>query len=255
MYKLLVVEDEKEIRNGLSKYFPWSKIGFECMGSVENGHEALDFLRSTYVNVVLSDIMMPIMSGIDLARNISSLGRDTKVIFLSGYKSFEYAQQAFKYGVINYITKPVNYDEVIEVFTKVKRELDILTPDINNVRNSENLVNNDKSFNVEKKIFAVIKDYISNNIKDVTLEDIADLIHMHPFYVSKIFKKNIGQTFSDFVMKMRMVKSSELLMNIDLKTYEISEMVGYNNSKNFTRAFKSYFGMNPREYREVNKIK
>jgi len=243
MYKLLVVDDEYEIRNGLCKFFPWNEIGFEVIGQAENGKTAFDFLQKNLTDVVLCDIMMPVMSGLDLAKLISTAKLKIRVIFFSGHKDFEYAQKALEFGVKSYILKSTNYNELIRVFSNIKNELDEENP----VTVPTVIPENGMNFN--EKIISIIKNYAQEHYQDVTLEDLTKQVHMNPDYISKFFKQKTGQNFSDFLIEVRMNKAADILKDVNYKTYEVSDIVGYSNSSNFTRTFKSYFGMSPREYR------
>ncbi|WP_304944114.1 helix-turn-helix domain-containing protein, partial [Vallitalea guaymasensis] len=98
-----------------------------------------------------------------------------------------------------------------------------------------------------------IKNITKNNYQNVTLQYVADKVNISPSYLSKYFKSKTGENFSDYVLKIKMEKARELLMDIKYKTYEVSELVGYTNPKNFTRAFKKYFGQSPRNYRNGGK--
>lgn len=247
MYKLLVVDDEYEIRNGLCKFFPWNEIGFEVVGQAENGKKAYEFLQAYHADAVLCDIMMPVMSGLELAKLLSDSNFKVRIIFFSGYKDFEYAQKALEYGVKSYILKSANYNELIRVFSKIKSELD--QENAVCIRCEDEVPQSESSMNFNDKIISIIKNYIEKNYRYVTLEDLTKQVHMNPDYISKFFKQKTGQNFSDYLIEVRMNKAAELLDDVRYKTYEISDMVGYSNSFNFTRTFKSYFGMSPREYR------
>ncbi|MGG1513861.1 response regulator [Paenibacillus oryzisoli] len=238
MYKLLIADDDYEIRNGLCKYFPWDVVGFHVVGSVENGKEALEFIKRHDVDVILCDIKMPIMSGIDLASELSSLNSKVNIIFFSAYKDFLFAQKALETGVRRYILKSTNYQELIQAFTHIKEELD-------QQQHSAAKQGQDMS----GKIISTIKAYVATHYRDATLEDLAKLVHMNPDYLSKFFKKNAGVLFSEYLTQVRMEHAANYLNDIQYKTYEISDMVGYSNSFNFTRAFKNYFGMTPRDFR------
>ncbi len=238
MYKLLIADDDYEISNGLRKYFPWNSIGFDVVGNVENGKEALAYIRQHEVDVILCDIRMPVMSGIDLAAELNSSHSGVQVILFSAYRDFAYAQKAMEAGVRGYILKSTNYDELIRAFTNIKAELD---SQANNAAKAGQ--------DMSGKIIATIKEYVETNYKNVSLEDLAKLVHMNPDYLSKFFKKNAGLLFSEYLNKVRMAKAADYLDDIAYKTYEISEMVGYSNAFNFTRAFKNYYGMSPRDYR------
>lgn len=241
MYKLLITEDEYEIRNGLCNFFPWKAIGFEVVGLAENGKQAFEFVQSHNVDVILCDIIMPIMSGLELVTSLREWKYATKVIFFSAHKDFDYAQKAMEYGVKSYILKSTNYNELIRVFSKIKSELD--------EENIEEKIQSESNMNFNEKIISSIKKYVEEHYRDVTLEDLTKQINMNPDYISKFFKKNTGVNFSDYLTEVRMMKASEFLDNVQFKTYEISDLVGYSNSFNFTRAFRNYFGMSPRDYR------
>ncbi len=251
MYKLLIADDEYEIRNGLSNYFPWNDIGFEVAGQAANGKEVLQYAADFQLDAILCDIRMPVMSGIDVARELCNQNSPIKLIFLSGYKEFDYAHQALIYGVKNYIVKPTKYGELLKVFTKIKEELDQAKPTVSNTppRLPEQCSGFEAEPLISDKIIAKIKKYVIEHYKDATLEGASQLVHLNPYYISKYFKDKTGQNFSDFVVGVKMNKAMELVKDMNYKGYEISEMLGYSNAKNFTRAFRKYFGKSPREYR------
>lgn len=239
MYRLLIADDEYEIRNGLCKFFPWDAIGFKVVGQAENGQQALKFIERENVDAILCDIMMPVMTGLELARILHESKSKTKIIFFSGYEDFKYAQKALEYGVNSYILKSTNYNELIRVFSNVKKNLD----------EDNKLAPHDK-MNFNERIIYTIKKYVEKHYRDVTLEDLTKLVHMHPDYISKFFKQKTNQNFSDYVIEVRMKKAARLLDDVQYKIYEISNMVGYSNSFNFTRTYKNYFGISPSEYRK-----
>lgn len=241
MYKLLIADDEYEIRYGLCKFFPWNDIGFTVVAQAENGKQALEIIKSENVDAVLCDIMMPVMTGLELAKILHESKSRTKIIFFSGYQDFNYAQQAIEYGVNSYILKSTSYNELIRVFTKVRKELD---------EENKSHENCEDNLNFDEKIIYVIKKYVNEHYRDVTLEDLTKVVHMNPDYISKFFKQKTNQNFSDYVMEVRMKNAARFLEDIRYKIYEISDMVGYSNSFNFTRTFRNYFGMTPTQYRK-----
>lgn len=238
MYKLLIADDEYEFRNGLTQFIPWNQFGFEAIRQAENGQEVLDIVHSDEIDVILCDIKMPLMSGIDVARELRH--SPVKIVFLSGYREFEYAQQALAFGVKNYILKPPKLQELEDVFKGLKEELD----------HTRGLTSEKEALPVETLI-AKIKRYIEQNYRDATLERVAKFVHLNQHYLSKYFKQKTGENFSDYVIRVKMEKAKEFLADPNSKTYEISEMVGYSSAKNFTRTFRKYAGKSPREYRNL----
>ena len=249
MYKLLVVDDENESRNLLCSYFPWGDLGFEIVDQLENGKLALEYILNNPVNVILCDIKMPFLDGIELAKEIFNRKLKIKVIFLSAYKDFEYARNALVYGVSYYIVKPSKYNEIFEVFSSLKTNLDNeCSPNKDNVLDIDISDFKDLS-SYDSKIISFVKDYVTEHYKDAKLEDIAEAVHMNSNYLSQFFKQKTGKCFSNYLIKVKMNHAAELLDDIRYKTYEVSELVGYSNTKNFTRTFKNYYGKSPKEYR------
>lgn len=124
MFKLAIVEDEDNIRHSLECFIPWEQIGFQVVGTFGDGTEALAYLRENPCDVVLTDILMSRMSGLELTRNLYHLNPQIKVVILSGHSDFAYAQQAIEYKVTHYLVKPVDEDELMSVFHNIKQQLD-----------------------------------------------------------------------------------------------------------------------------------
>jgi len=124
MLKLLIVDDEDVIREGLCSVVDWEQLGFHVGGTAANGEKALQFMEQCYIDVVLADIRMPKLSGIELAQEIQHRYPHVKVIILSGYDSFEYARNAIRYNVFSYLLKPCREEDIVDVFTRLKNAID-----------------------------------------------------------------------------------------------------------------------------------
>lgn len=244
MYNLVIADDEFEIRNGLVNYFPWDELGFKVIGQASNGKEALEILSEGNTDVLLCDIQMPIMTGIEVVQEIYNQNSPIFTVFLSGYQEFHYAQSAIKYGVKSYILKPTKFSEITETFTEIKKELDKRSQ-----QPAQPFSPTRSNSSEDDPIICKIKEYVKQNYQNANLEEAAQIVFMNPHYVSKYFKQKTDENFSDFVFKIKMEAAGKLLKNIEFKTYEVSEMVGYSNAKNFTRAFRKYFGVSPKEFR------
>lgn len=186
---------------------------------------------------------MPVMSGIDLIEQLHKQESKIKVVFLTGFREFEFAQKALIYGAVNFILKPTKYHELVSVFSKIKKDLDGC------VATDAAYISRDTQ-SYHDKIISCIKSYINDHYNTVTLDTVADLVRMSPTYVSKYFKQKTGQKFSDYVLSVKMNKAAVLLNVITYRICDVSNMVGYENAKNFSTTFKRYYGKNPKEYRE-----
>ena len=114
MISLVIVDDEKNIREGLRDLFPWEELGITVTCAAANGKEALSYIETHGADLVLADIRMPVMDGLELARHIQNSCPKTRVVLLSAYTDFAYAKKALRLGVCQYITKPVDYQELID---------------------------------------------------------------------------------------------------------------------------------------------
>lgn len=124
MYQVIIADDEAKIRSGLANLFPWNQLGFEIAAVCSNGKEALDFAMENPVDLVLSDIRMPIMDGLELSRLLLPK-KPVKMVFFSGYQDFNYARQAMKNGVSDYLLKPVKYEDLSDCLTRIRETLDM----------------------------------------------------------------------------------------------------------------------------------
>jgi YesN/AraC family two-component response regulator len=242
MYNLIIADDEVNIRNSIKKNIDWEKLGFVVTGLFENGHQALDHIEHNETHAALMDIRMPGMDGLEFARRVYKKKYPLKIVFLSGYGKFEYARQALEYGVQGYVLKPLDWDELVLELIKIKESLDTLYG-----------VSAEDEYpqGYYKRIKNMVRIYLETNYRTATLESAAVKVYISPNYLSKIFKREMGMTFSEYLLEVKMKKAKELLLNIENKIYDIAFAVGYDNPKNFSRAFKQYSGKTPREFREA----
>ncbi|MDE7015393.1 MAG: response regulator, partial [Kineothrix sp.] len=124
MYRILFVDDEALIREAVSDNVNWEQYGYELAGSCENGKEALEFIEKNPVDVVLTDICMPYLDGMELSEKLSENYPSVKIIILSGYDDFDYAKKAIRYGVKEYLLKPITAEEMGEALLSLKAEMD-----------------------------------------------------------------------------------------------------------------------------------
>ena len=123
-YTVLVVEDEYEQRRALIEMVDWAAAGFEVIGEAENGVEALDIIESLEPDLILTDIKMPMISGLELAARVRELRPATQIVILSGYDSFEYARTAINYNIISYLLKPISSSEMSEKLFEIHERMD-----------------------------------------------------------------------------------------------------------------------------------
>ena len=369
-YKVVIADDEQPIRHGLS-LFPWEKYGFQLVCAAPNGQVALQAVRKYGADLLLSDIRMPVMDGLALARSLYEEENPVQIVLLTGFQDFAYAQQAIRYHVCRLLTKPLDPADLSECLQYVARTLakncperkpPALSPDLPRPRrlNSRDTLScplpypqrESQSFvqilfeeqaltvsetdilldgllevfspfleygllpycqalcsflqelqsqigrfpdqtsqlkdtirqaeadvkaghsalavnqavrtavhrilqvrainDFEPNRIAVEKamEYIRQNYGEpLTLELVANSVHLSPSYLSVLFKKYAGTNFSKYLRDFRMEQARILLTQTHLKVYEVAQKVGYPNSKYFIDLFKEQNKVSPHEYR------
>lgn len=124
MYTIVIADDEVQLRQALIRRIDWESVGFRVVGEAENGIEALDLVEKLEPDLLLTDVRMPFMSGIELAREVREIRPAMQIAFLSGFDDFSYAQQAIQYNIISYMLKPISSEELTEELRKIKKKID-----------------------------------------------------------------------------------------------------------------------------------
>ena len=238
MYKLIMVDDEEKIVDGMAQLFPWQNIGFEVVEVFTSARKALEYIQTHPVDVVMTDIEMPDMSGLELSRSLMEYPNIEKVFF-SSYSNYEYFRTALQNGVADYLMKPVDYSALLECFEKIRARLD-----------AREHVSEEKPKAYYDQIVYDVQQYLKEHYRTATLEEAAAKVSLSPAYLSRVFKEKSGESFSELLLRTRMEKACELLADIQNRSYDIAYYVGYDNPKNFSRAFKAYYGVSPSEYRK-----
>ncbi|UQZ86086.1 putative response regulatory protein [Paenibacillus konkukensis] len=247
MYKILAADDEEDTRDTLCNCFPWESVGFTVVHQAGNGLEALSYLEANPVDVLLCDIRMPMMSGLELCKQIHQRRMGVRIVLLSAYRDFEYAREAMTYGVSHYMLKPAKYDDIVGVFTQLKTALDEAKDSLA-AEAAEHGGALPGSGWGDPVISTIVK-CVNTDYRTVTLQLVSETVEMNSSYVSVYFKKKTGMHFSEYVLKVRMEKAAELLKHGYMKAFEVSEAVGYANPKNFIRAFKQFHGITPGQFK------
>ncbi len=241
MHTVFIVDDEQIIREGLCGY-DWASVGFDVVGHASNGQAALELIRESRPDVVLTDIRMPYLDGLELGKQVKQDLPDAKVVLLSGYSDFEYAKKAIGIGVAEYLVKPINIAELRETFSKLN---DSLNEEKNLTQKEATLPSEQDNLSI-----SIAKQYIEQHFaQKLSLKEIADTVYLTPSYFSLLFKKSTGENVIDYLKKVRIEQAKLLLKRPDHKVYDVAAKVGYDNPKYFTDMFKKYTGMSPLEYK------
>ncbi|MBP1963297.1 response regulator [Paenibacillus aceris] len=347
MYSVLIVDDEVMIKHSLTKLIDGSQYGFRVNGEAEDGSEALALWERLKPDLIITDISMPVMDGLELIEEIRKRSQDTEIVILSGYDDFGYAQQAIRYGITDYVLKPVRQELLENLLRKVADRLDqkgrsfkergqrlwecrgiaaSLTEHLWMLREPEALLQlsdfhqqlMSRGLNLAQclehledvialaeaeliarsggkmqelpkprlsaaiasqdevvlhtrisiaafaeqvrmirnwgqhhgimKAVRYIEAHYANEY--LSLSQAANEAGMSDSYFSRCFKEELGLSFIEYVIKLRMEKAKDLLEAAESKTNEVAHAVGYSDYPHFSKSFKKYCGVAPNEYKK-----
>ena len=260
MYSMFVADDELWIRERIISSIDWKKIGVAVTGEASDGEEALALCRKLKPDIIITDIRMPGINGLDLINTINEEKINSRLIIISGYSDFKYAQQAIKLGVVDYILKPVENDELVRIVKKCIRLIEAETYTNSLIEQAESrkkttekladYISGSGSMHKRNTIEKAI-DFINGNYnRPITLDDVSEEVMLNPSYFSKLFRESVGTSFSRYITRLRIDKAKELMNDPTRRIKEIAGMVGYEDVRYFIKVFKSLTGLSPNVYKE-----
>lgn len=243
-YKLIVVEDEHLIRQNIIKKINSLSIPFELVGEASNGEIAIPLIEQQCPSLVITDIRMPQYDGLELIKYLYKNHPHIKTIVLSGYNDFKYAQTALKYGVKDFLLKPVKIEELSTALQSILVMLESESKEFS-------------SFSIDhhslkpESLSQLLENYLLSNYASVTsITEISEKFGFTNEYISKIFKKYTGVTLIKYITRIRINEAKQLLINQpDLEIKKVGELIGYKDAFYFSRVFKSNVGVYPSDYR------
>lgn len=251
---IVIVDDEPRTRQGLQRTLEsWNNGEFTIL-TAESGEEVMEIAEERKIHILLSDIRMPEMTGLQLLKNLKEKGISSVVIVISAYSEFEYAQEALRLGVVNYLLKPIGKKKLIEAVDEAVKvmEKQVRAGMIERVVDKRIADTNNKIDSTKDPIRKAIA-YIDQHLKEeLTLKDIAAHVHLNPSYFSVLFKEQANLNFSEYITRRRIQRAKELVISTNLPINEIAEEVGYKTSKYFIKIFKEIEGITPSIYRKTS---
>ena len=252
MLKVLVVEDEEMIRKGIVLAVDWAALDCVVVGEAANGVQALEAVERYDPSLIITDLKMPVMDGLEMLRQLRERGNNAFVIILTAYDSFAYAQTALRLGAVDFLLKPFHDGELEQAVTRLKQRMDragqggekgpapLPLPE---------LKKGDKSKYVLEAMAYIGEHYHEPNIG---VAAIAQHLGISEGHLSHTFKKETDYTLLNYLTRYRIHRAMELLRDCRLKVYEVAEQVGYRDFAYFSATFKKLVGMSPSEYQDVS---
>ncbi len=252
MLRIFLADDEPWVILGLKGMIDWKESGFEICGEATDGLKAWERIRRLRPDLVLSDIRMPGLSGIDLVKRIREEKIAAEVIFMSGYSEFEYARAGLQYGCVDYLLKPVYEEDLLGCLEKAARRIrDARSAAQRETQGAEEQLSQEEQlYRSEAGLAKEMVRYMQEHYREVTQQQMADLFCMSASAVSQIIKRHTGKNYSEHLLDIRIQRAQELLRATNESIERIAELTGYNDYFYFTKVFKKATGLSPSAYRK-----
>lgn len=240
--KLLVVDDEAMVRSFIKTIIAREKLPVAVFSEADNGLDAVCVSKEVKPDLVFMDIRIPNINGIHTSERILKENPEAKIVIISAYGEFEYAREAFRVGVSDYLLKPVRPADIAQSVRKVAADLEMTSSD-------------HAAGKTKPELPGLIERYVNNNLdKQLYLNDMAQAVFMSPFHLSRTFKRLTGKSIVDFTLELRLKKAEELLLSTSLSVTEIAGKVGFNDAAYFATCFKNRTGVSPTQHRKMQDI-
>lgn len=251
MYKVVLIDDEPIILEGMTRGMNWDKWNCKVVGTAGSGKDGLELIEKEKPHIVFTDISMANMDGLTMLASIKSQHDQMQVCILTGYRDFDYAQQAIRLGVARFLLKPSKMEELEEAMDSMTSYLKEHLEEEQQVEDSEEKTILDSPANnfIVKNALSYIEENYRSKLK---LSDVADHAYVSQWHLSKLLNRQTGQSFSDILNNIRIEKAKVLLKEPSLRIGNIAEEVGFQDIAHFSRVFKKLTGISANEYR--NKI-
>ena len=246
MLKVLVVEDEEMIRKGIVLAVDWAAMDCVVVGEAANGVEALEAVERLNPSLIITDLKMPRMDGIEMLRCLRDRGNHVYVIILTDYDSFTYAQSALRLGAVDFLLKPFHDGDLEQAVTALRRRM-------GGAEREEPALPGLKKGDKSKYVLEAM-DYIGKHYQDpnISISDIALDLGISEGHLSRTFKKETDYTLLNYLTRYRIHKAMELLRDCRVKVYEVAAQVGYRDITYFSATFKRVTGVTPSEYQDTS---
>ena len=253
MIKIVIVEDEEIILKGLLCTVDWLSMDAVVVAACANGQEGLEAIKQHKPDLVITDIKMPVMDGLTMIETAQNEGLEFLPVVLTSYSDFDYARRSISLKVFDYLLKPVSDEKLAELMEKAAVRIDAEKRS----RQAAELVSAGadgesvtlRNMQVDNPHVKYALQRIETDWKDhLSIESIASELNISSSYLSRVFKTECGKTFLDFLNGYRIQKAVELLSTKEYRVYEVADMTGFSEYKQFHRVFKEYTSVSPTEF-------
>lgn len=242
--RIIIAEDEKRASRGLKSLLESISDECEVIAEAADGQKAFELIKVLRPDLVFTDIRMPYMDGISLIKAVRSQGIDVKFVIISAYEEFQLAREAISLGVLEYLVKPLTYEDVEQVWNKITRN------EPGNVSSPELSVSLKSRYpEAHPLILKALEIIESGYATKIVQKELADRLGISAEYFSFLFNRDVGESFSKFLKSYRIEKAKELMDSDSIPREQIPYSVGFSDVKYFGKCFKEETGMSVTSYR------
>lgn len=238
----MLVEDEPLLLRSLARHIAEIDPGFRVTCQAGDGAQALELLKTHDIHLIITDIRMPVMEGLELLQHVSAKYPHIEVVLLSGHAEFAYAQSALRNGALDYILKPVSPTALEQVLQSARVAL-----------GSRYIISEDIALSggSTQQVVALVRQYLREHYtENIDMGILAAKFGFSSAYLTKIFNKHEGCSPVKYLTTLRIQQASHLLASTNLSIREVGERVGYPDQFYFSNVFRKTTGQSPSVYRQ-----
>ncbi|WP_461809936.1 response regulator transcription factor [Faecalimonas sp.] len=234
----MIIDDEPIIVEGLSKSISWEKWDCEVVATANDGYEGTELIQKYKPNIIFCDISMPELDGLTMIVGLKSEFADMEISILTGYRDFDYAQQAINLGVTRFLLKPSSMKEIEEAIEAM----------IDNLKKKHILIEPHKKANsfIVKNAMKYIDGHYNEKL---TLSEVAEKTYVSQWHLSKLLNKEMKKSFTEILNDTRIKYAKRMLKDSSLRIGDVAREVGFLDFSHFSRVFKKIEGISANEYR------
>lgn len=249
MIRVVVVEDEYYVRKGLIQTFDWKALDCEIAGEAANGRDGIEIIEELRPDLVIADIEMPVINGLDMVKRLRSKQCRAEFIFLTGHQKFDYVHSALQLEAIDYLLKPFRYEDLTECVRKVKIRLHKVDEET-----SRTMLLTEEDTQAKNLYIKQAMEYVHDHYaQECTVTDVAGFLNISEAYFCRLFKKETGYTFVRYLTHYRIHVAAGLLAAVSVKVNEAAEQTGFRDANYFSSTFRRIMNVSPSEYQELHK--